>query len=183
MNFNIEEWYENKAKGEVLLAYKGTITMDLITKVLDTIENKLDNTQESLKIKKRLYYILVETLQNLYHHISEAPQRERETMGDNFAMFIISKKESNYQITTGNFIREENVPQLRDRLAQISYLTKEELKELYKLILSNIELSKKGGGSLGIIDIIRKTENKVNYQFHQYDKDFYFFCLEVTIAI
>ena len=183
MGFNVEEWYNKMNEGEVLLAYKGTITMDLITKSLDTIESKLDNSQESLKIKKRLYYILVESLQNLYHHISDAPIKEREQIGENFAMFIISKINGNYKITTGNFIQEANVQVLKDRLYQISFLNKDELKELYKLILTNVEFSKKGGGSLGIIDMIRKTENQVSYQFNQYDDELYFFSLEVVITI
>jgi len=181
MAFNMEDWYNEIKNSNALLSYRGEISAELITKVLDKVENALEQTNEDSKIKKKIYNVLVETLQNLFHHIEPAPEGEEHKFGENFAIFALYKEGHSYKISTGNFVKPEKMQMLKDRIDQINYLEKDQLKELYKMILNNEEFSEKGGGGLGMIDIVRKTGNKLIYKFHHYSKDKNFFCLDVTI--
>jgi len=181
MNFDIHDWYQRMSDANVIFAYKGDITAELITEVLASVEAKLEDMNESQKLKKKLYNVLVEALQNLYHHIDNPPDKEIFNIDDRFAIFILSKGDAFYRISTGNFIRVAKYQILKDRLDQINYLSQEELKSLYKLILNNEEFSEKGGGGLGMIDIARKTGNKLDYKFIDYNKDYYFFSMEVLV--
>lgn len=174
MEFDFKTWYSEAIEGTLLIKYKGTISGDLITDILDVIENKLVN--EKAKIKKKIYNVLVEALQNLYHHIDT-----KKNSNTNIAAFILCKTDTNYKIYTGNFIHHSKTQLLRDRIDQINYLSKDELKSLYKLILSNQEFSEKGGGGLGMIDIARKTGNKLEYNFYSYNNEYNFFSLIVKI--
>ena len=61
-------------------------------------------------------------------------------------------------------------------------LSKDELKDMYKFILNHQKLSAKGGGGLGLVDIARKTGNKLEYTFQHYQDDYYFFNLDVFIT-
>ena len=45
----------------------------------------------------------------------------------------------------------------------------------------NGKLSKKGGGGLGLIDIAKKSRNKLGYSFKEIDEDYSFFTLIVKI--
>jgi hypothetical protein len=56
------------------------------------------------------------------------------------------------------------------------------LKILYKIILNNEEFSQKGGGGLGLIDIARKTGNKLIADFYKCNTDYFFFSLEIVIS-
>jgi hypothetical protein len=47
--------------------------------------------------------------------------------------------------------------------------------------LNNGELSEKGGGGLGLIDIAKKSRNKLQYSFREIDEDYSFFTLTVKI--
>ena len=60
--------------------------------------------------------------------------------------------------------------------------SKEELKDEYKNILNNQKMSTKGGGGLGLVDIARKTGNKLGYMFHNFDEKYYFFSLDISIS-
>ena len=71
MSFNINEYYTDISKGDILLAYKGSITSELINEVLEAVEDKLESGGEEGQTRKKLYNVLVESLQNLYHHIEE----------------------------------------------------------------------------------------------------------------
>ncbi len=183
MAFDLQDWYNNMKDGDVILAYKGSISAELITNVLATIESKLGDINESTKTRKKIYNVLVEALQNLFHHIEVPPICANEVLEDKFAVFIFSKvNQTDYKLSTGNFVKNGKVQLLKDRMDQINYLTQDELKVLYKLILNNEEFSDKGGGGLGMIDMARKTGSKLVYKFHTFDNEFAFFCLDVIIS-
>jgi hypothetical protein len=61
-------------------------------------------------------------------------------------------------------------------------MSKDELKEYYKEILNNDEFSDKGGGGLGMIDIARKSGQKLNFNFIEVDNQYSFFSLSIKIA-
>ncbi len=181
MSFNIEERYKKMNKGEVLLAYKGSITAELITNVLGVVESKLDHVIDKSVTKKKIYNILVESLQNLYHHVDDLPDEVNESMDIHFGIFVISKVSDSYDIRTGNFIKTDKITKLKERLDKIKSLSKDELKELYKFVLNNQKFSDKGGGGLGLIDIARRTDGRVEYEFDDYDDNYAFFSLNITI--
>ena len=43
-------------------------------------------------------------------------------------------------------------------------------------------MSKKGGGGLGLIDIARRSGEKLQYKIREIDKDYSFFTLTVKIS-
>lgn len=182
MSFNLQSWYKQMEDNSVILAYRGTITAELITNILDTIETKLRSIAESTKTRKKIYNVLVETLQNLYHHLDEPPAEEKD-IEEKYAIFVFSKTKNEYTISTGNFIKKDKVKFLRDRMEQINYLSRAELKTLYRLILDKEGLTEKGGGGLGMIDIAKKTGNKLEYKFYDYNKEYSIFALDILINV
>ncbi len=183
MSFDINEYYEKLNGGDVLLAYKGSITSDLISNVLEVVEAKLDDLSETSKIRKKVYNVLVESLQNLYHHIDELPKGLSENYEPKFGVLVVSRVDNNvYKITTGNFVTSGKIKLLKDKIDKINTLSKDELKDMYKFILNHQKLSAKGGGGLGLVDIARKTGNKLEYSFENFNNDYYFFNLDVFVS-
>ncbi len=181
MNFSIEDYYADLIDGNVLLAYKGSITTELINNVLDTIESKLQDFNEPSKVRKKVYNVLVESLQNLFHHIDDLPQEYQDDFESRFGILVVSKEGERYRISTGNFIRNDKIAYLKEKIDKINASTREELKEMYKFILNHQKLSDKGGGGLGLVDIARKTGNKLKYVFVPFDDKYSFFNLDVFV--
>lgn len=180
MMLDIYDFYDKMERNHILLSFKGDITSELLTSILQIMESKLENLQEEPKVKKKVYNVLVECLQNLYHHMGEVDSIPSDKSRS--AIFMIGKFDSQYNIITGNYIRSENVDGLRGRLEEINKLSQEELKEYYKKVLANGEMSAKGGGGLGMIDIARKTGQKLNYNFMPVDDKYSFFSLNIKIS-
>lgn len=178
---DIYDFYDKMERNNIMLSFKGDITSELLTSVLQIMESKLDNLQEEPKIKKKVYNVLVECLQNLYHHMDEDKQISKSERSRS-AIFMIGKVDGNYNIITGNYINVGNVNTLKTKLDDINALSKEELKEYYKAVLNNGEMSQKGGGGLGMIDIARKTGHKLDYTFMPVDDNYSFFSLNIKIA-
>jgi hypothetical protein len=181
MGFNVKEYYENISKGNILLAYKGSITSELINDVLEAVEKKLEEVNELSKTRKKLYNVLVESMQNLYHHIEETHEGIKEELDPKFGLLVIEKENGMYKVTTGNFINSTKIKFLKEKIDKINSLSKDELKDMYKFILNHQKLSAKGGGGLGLVDIARKTGSKLEYIFHNYNNNYYFFNLIIKV--
>ena len=166
-------------EGEPIFAYRGAITTDFINNTLFLVEAKLDDLIDHGAIRKKVYNVLVESLQNLFHHV-DSPSGIVNTNGS-YGLFVLSRVDSGFKVFTGNFILNERVDGLREKLEKINSLTKEELKDFYKFVLNNQEFSSKGGGGLGLIDIARKTGTKLVYSFEPYDSSYCFFTFSVVI--
>lgn len=94
---------------------------------------------------------------------------------------MISKKDDNFVIQTGNYVDNESAEDLEAKLDQINGMDKEELKKYYQDVLSNGQLSEKGTAGLGMIDIARKSGNKLEYLFLPVNESSRFFCLTIKI--
>jgi hypothetical protein len=182
MSFNVQDYFDELNSGNVVLSFKGSITSDMINNVLDSVESKLTEGDEDPKIRKKMYNVLVESLQNLYHHIDDLPDEFRGEYDNKFGILVIVKENSGYKITTGNFIASDKIKYLKDKIDKINSLSREELKDMYKFILNHQKLSSKGGGGLGLVDIARKTGNKLSYMFQNFNNDYYFFNLDIKIS-
>ena len=182
MNLNVHDWYKKKNYGEILFSYEGSISTDSINSVLSSIEEKLYETKVKVTIIKKVFNIVIESLQNLYHHIDDAPEDENK-MDKRFGIFVLSKTENSFKISSANFLKVEKKKLLKDRMDQVNSLDKIERKNLYKYVLGNEEYTDKGGGGLGLIDIARRTGNKLEYNFHDYNKDYFFFSLDIKLSI
>jgi hypothetical protein len=181
MSFNFNDHYAKLNNGDVVLSYKGNITSEWINGVLETVESKLDANNEDPKIRKKMYNVLVEGLQNLFHHVDELPDGMKEQFEGKFGMLVIRKESNCFKVLMGNFVTSDKIKYLKDKIDKINSLNQEELKDMYKFILNHQKLSAKGGGGLGLVDMARKTGNKLEYGFHDYNSDYYFYNLEITI--
>lgn len=190
-NSGVFEIYEDLKKKNIILSFKGDITPDLLTSILYVIEQKLDRYDETTKIKRKVFNVLVECLQNLYHHSDEdtddkivelSKGSEKSEADKPTVIVMVAKNKEAYNILTGNMIASENVGILKNRLEEINELSKDELKELYLATLTDGKRSRKGGGGLGFLEIARKSGRKLEFGIVPYDDQSSFFSLNVKIA-
>jgi len=153
--------------------YRGRFSQEITDNILSLTETSLEKTEQSSKIKKRVYSIMVECLQNITRH----QEGTTDSTPDNYGIFVIQRKDEKYYITTGNTINKENIKPIKDLIEKINSLEKEELKLYYKEVLNTGELSVKGGAGLGLIDMARKSGNKLLYNFKEINKSFSYFYL------
>jgi hypothetical protein len=181
MSFNIENYLSAQPNGKIILYYKGNVDSDVINHVLDTVEDKMVAGNEQSKLRKKVYNILVESLQNLYHHVDRVPDDFEDQTSEKFGLLVVKKVDTGYKIITGNFVNAENVEKLEEKIKRINRSSRDEIKELYKFILNHQRISAKGGGGLGLVDIARKTGNKLEYSIMEYNDKYSFFYLDILV--
>lgn len=173
---SISTLYDEMVNNGFSLVYLGEFSHEITKMFTRMAESDMDKQNEEKSIQRKVYHVMVETLQNMNKHSDEIKD-------DNIGagLFVIGKKDDIYYVITSNKVTEESKHNLKSAIDQVNAATKEELKDMYKKQIREGKLSNKGGAGLGLIDIARKTNEKLNYQFLQLDENYFLFILKVEI--
>lgn len=160
------------------LVYEGEFSHDIMKMFTSMAEQNMEKANEDRMIRRRVFHVMVECLQNMTKHSDEYDEDDRIGNG----LFIVGKSEEHWNIITANKIYKSRIDDLKKSIDEINSMTVEELKVLYKKQIREGVLSEKGGAGLGLIDIARKTGERLDYQFLPLDdNESYFFLLKVKI--
>ena len=163
---------------DILLSYKGAVSSELLDCLLKLTGDKLHLLASKKSLKKKVYTIVVEILQNIYHHFDPA-FFESDDM-DSIA-FVIGKEEDAFIIMAGNYVSNSKVTFLKSIIDELNSLSPEELKNRYRSALDRGTFSPKGGAGLGMLYIARKSGGRIEYTVHEADLSYSFFSLKVKV--
>jgi hypothetical protein len=169
--------FKRVEKGDFEYIYRGSFTQTLTRKILSLAESNLQRLIDKSSLQNRIYFIMVEGLQNVTRHQDEVIDEATDYSG----IFAIQKKGARYLITTGNLIVNSKVDSLKQKLERVNSLDREDLKKLHREILSTGELSDKGGAGLGLIEMARRSGNKLLFDFEYVDLYWSYFYLQTEI--
>jgi hypothetical protein len=163
---------------ELILVYQGMVTDKLTSNLFDLAEKKLAMMEYNTRYKKKVYNILVEVLQNVYHN-----QKELKSSTINFQeiFLMLVRSPTYYRIASGNYIHAQNIDYLRSRIIQINSLGRDKLREQYRRKLDDGVLSEKGGAGLGLMDMARKSGEPLEFGFKKIDSDYAYFSLQAKV--
>ena len=176
--------YKNIYDQNIILMFKGELTFDLVTAMIGTLEERLEELEENRKVKKKFYNVATECVQNLYYHLDEvnADSTRLSSYDSHSALILISARKRFYSLQTGNYIPSEKAQMIQQRLDDINAVAADELRALYKSVLAKQEFSDKGTGGLGFIDIARKTGGqKLRYKFQPVTDKVSYFTFQVRL--
>lgn len=177
----IIEHYSQLYAREIILAYDGDVTHQVMKAFTQLVEEKLESEHENETTRRRLYHVLVECLQNINRHAEVFNTENREYYPGRGSL-LVSKSDEMYHVITVNLIRKSLVEDLSNFLNEINPLSEKELNSRYKQQLMEGKLSFKGGAGLGFIDIRRKTGNMMEFKFLENDNDTSFFLFNILIS-
>lgn len=176
--------YKNIYDQNIILMFKGELTFDLVTAMIGTLEERLEELEENRKVKKKFYNVATECIQNLYYHLDEinADDVKISSYDSNSALIMIAARKRFYSLQTGNYIPSDKTKEIQKRLDDINSVDYDELRALYKRVLAEQEFSDKGTGGLGFIDIARKTGGqKLRYKFQQVTDKVSYFTFQIRL--
>ena len=176
----VYESYKSMKAHEITLVYEGEITHQITKAFTSLTESNMAKDDEPGNVQRKVFHVMVECLQNISKHADDFTSNDYLFSGR--GIFLVSKGENEYSVTTGNAVDNERIEELTNMLETINKMDKEELKGLYKRQMKEGRLSEKGGAGLGFIDIKRKTGKELEYHFLPISNDTSFFLLTSTIS-
>ena len=171
----IEQTRKHISEFEVMLAYRGEVSQEIILALLEMTEKKLDSSKTDVSIKSKIFNVMVGCLQNINFHSAKNKHSKSN-------MFVIGRIENGFSICSGNAIRNNEVAPLKEKLDRINEMTETELKDFYQEWLTSRNLNEKKGIGLGLIDIARRTGNLLEFDFYEIDSEHCYFSLRTLIS-
>jgi len=141
--------------------YRGVVDSAVVENILSLAESSFGDVKEQLLVRKKVYFVMVETLQNITRHQDLFDDPDFDQSG----LFILRRSNNTYSITSGNLIKNDQIEILRQKLEIVNSKNAEELKDYAREVLSKGTFSKKGGAGLGLIEMARKSGSKFKYRF------------------
>ncbi len=161
-------------KERLMFVYRGVVTNENSASLLMLLEKEMENSEFGFVGRKRLFMFVLESLQNVSRHSDKNQYSE-------MSLVVYSKTDSGYTVTTGNVIETDKISDLRNKLEGINKLDSGEIRNVYRNMLNSAEFSNKGGAGLGLIEMAKKTGNKLDYDFIKLDDKFSYFILSKTV--
>ncbi|PWR75561.1 SiaB family protein kinase [Methanospirillum stamsii] len=161
----------------VLISFNGSLTNSIIEEIGNAIRQYLVDNKHGKGTISDVFAVYIEQTQNVRNYLKISGLEEKYWS----TILVISNKDGNYQVSSGNSIRKQDVPTLLARLEQINNLDQAGLKKLYKEQLRKERNPVSLGAGLGLIEIARHAKEKLDYQFDEIDENCDFFSLIVTI--
>ncbi len=170
------EVYQFMSEKNILVAFTGYFDHLVTTSLLKNIKFKLRELQSVTGIDKKVYNVLVESIENISKYSSRGKKKQ------NIAMLLLCKSETKYTIITGNHILNADIPELKLKLEKVQKLNLPELKQMYRDQMLS-ERTDENSAGLGIIDIAIKSGNQIRYDFKPMNDltSFYLFQTDINI--
>ncbi|MES2284219.1 MAG: SiaB family protein kinase [Bacteroidota bacterium] len=178
MSPELSYWFFNKLENDHFsLIYMGEFD-DEITETL--IRTNIASIDEPEILKKKLSFLMVECFQNIIRH-ADKPEIINAT-NNKPKMFLVRNIENVFYITTTNLVENSKSTNLTSKIKSINKFTKEELKADYLDVLANTGFSEKGGGGLGLIEMARKSDSKLEFDFEYINYFFSNFFMQLRLG-
>lgn len=172
----IYDHFRDIEKDDLEYVYRGEVTAHLVMNILELARTNLAKADDTRKMRSRIYYIMGEGLQNITAH-----QAVGGDSADSSAIVVIYKKRHKYIIATGNLMNRDSEAALREKLEKINHLDADGLKELSRETRTTVGFTPEGGASLGLIEMAKRSGNKLDYLIKPVDETHSYFYLTTEI--
>jgi len=164
------------AENELILAYRDYITESAVQQLLSIAELKLVQNSDNKRLRKRIFHILVECLQNIVNHSQSGPNKTETE-----SLLLIGKNNGMFFIITGNHIENSKISEFEERINEINGWDHASMRQIYSDKLDRSEYSTKGGAGLGLMDIYKRSGRTLQHNISKIDENVSFLSLHVTV--
>lgn len=169
------EFYKLIEEHHILLAFQGMMTTDILTMMGRNVKEQADSDIT----RKRVFGVMVELVQNinLYSAEKDYSEADKKMVGKGIVVIATDAEKSAFTVGSGNLVRNEEIAGLRQKLDYINQLDNEQLRGYFLQQLRTPE----DQDATGLVGVVRKAKNPLQYDFIPVDERHSFFVLSVLI--
>ncbi|ONG58878.1 hypothetical protein BKE38_01345 [Pseudoroseomonas deserti] len=164
----------------IILSFSGFVSEKVMFSLGEVLRARMQQEETDTGIAKRVFSIFVEQAQNVIRYSANRIAKE-PTPPLSAGMIIVGIEEGRFFVVCGNEVLRRDVPVLQGRLDLLAGMNAEELKAHYRVKLKEPPEEGSLGGSIGLIEIVRRASAPVEFDFQDVGADLSFFCLKAYI--
>jgi len=174
------DYYNGLDKSKVILLFKGAMSQNTLVRIGDLIRLPAEEGGED-NYSKRLFAIMVEMSQNILFYSMEQEISPVTGLAVGVGIILVQQMPDIYQIVCGNIISQEQRERLEHQCETVNKMSQDELREYYSAQRRKMVHESSKGAGLGLIDIAKRSKNKLTYDFHEMPDNQFFFSLAAHI--
>ncbi len=164
----------------VMICFNGPFSHSVIEQLGDAVRNYLQSANAPRDSVADVFSVFIEQAQNLKNYAASTSLGADEYSPERNGTLAIAREEDHYIVSSGNLIRKEDAPPLRQRLDEIASADADELKKMYKKRLRE-PVAEGDGPGLGLIFMARKSPEPLRYSITEHTNGTAFFTIGVVI--
>lgn len=186
-DFNLMNFRQQLIENNIVLSFEGQMSQGVLISLVDTLKKRLnDDNFSSDKVLdnyeylvRKIYAVFVELAQNIQNHSSSKLTGDHREPGG--GIILIKEDEDAYVIQSGNLIEQIKADALGKKIEDLNQLDDSQLRKLYKQQLRSARNEGKTGAGIGLIDLLRKSQQALEFEMNNYDEKHQFFTLKVIL--
>ncbi len=168
--------------GDTILSYHGLLDFDNIGDLIQSLKDEMRKRNVRFNTYKKILSIMIESLENIIRY-NEILEKDQTIFADYPPEFRIYAEGNRFFIESGNAILNLDIDKLNQKLSKLNELDKFGIKELYKETITDGKFSEKGGAGLGIIEMAKIADGKLDFSFSEINNDCSFFTLRLAVNL
>lgn len=167
---------------KTLLTYRGPLNFNTIDWLLTRFKFAAQEQEIAFKLYKRLISVMIEALENVTKY-SEQFECDRDFENKHCPTFSISRNDRYIELVTSNPVRNRDIDSLKFKIDRVNNKTREELRELYKITITNGQFTSKGGAGLGFIEMAKTSGKNLQYKFKRVSDNYSIYTFKVRFEV
>ena len=178
-NSSVTHGFFNSFKEDKLsFAYMGILTNQLVISAISLIEQHLQADLNFRRLRRKLSFLMIESFQNILRYGDEPSNKDLIYRKE---MFLVRNIEGIFYIGSANLIENKKIDYVKSKLTEVNQMEGDDLNQLYRKILTNNKFTDAGGAGLGFIEMARKTNQKLQFEFVPIDHEYSYFYLLISM--
>lgn len=175
--FSMHQFYTDIRKNNISLTFQGIMSQDVLSLIGMSLKRRPDNEV----IAKRLFGIVVELAQNIYHYSASKAYSEKDQREIGVGIVTIGEDQDYYIVNSGNLVETVNTAPIIERCDYINGLDDAGLKLFHKEQRRMPQRPDKPGANIGLIELKRRSGNPLEYDVREVDDENSFLTLSIKI--
>jgi hypothetical protein len=177
----IYELQKKLKETDIEFIFSGVFSQGLIEELGVALKQRLKSQQVSKSKISSAFFTFVEQTQNIkQYEVSKENTIDFSVIAGS-GIVAISKNNEGYSVYSGNTVLNEDVSNLKEKLDKLISMDKDELNNYYREVSRREVDMNSGRAGLGLIQIARKAEGKVEYKFEKIDDSYSYYMLTVRV--
>lgn len=178
---DISEHWSGQAVGHLLagsghrpvFAHFGRVDHTVVERLLAEAESASLSVGDAVSVRKRLFNVLVEGLENVRVHAGE--------QFEDTAFALLVDAGDGYRLAFGNALPLAMAAMLSHRMEVLNSMEEADLKQHFMLMLGNDARTERGGAGLGLLTMARKSHRPMLVRTLPLNEGTAYFVMELAV--
>jgi len=170
---------------KVFVCFNGPLSQDMMVELGNVLKRKMKSEQAGRSKVVSVFSMLVEQAQNIIRYSAEkvpgSPTGKDAGELSMGTVMIGREDDGRYFVLCGNMIESGQVGPLREKLTRLRNMNRDELKKYYKEQRRKKPDAGSKGAGLGFIDMAKRADRPIAFDFRKTGGNFYFFSIKTVI--